>query len=819
MEDNLKDPLNEVVDYLITKVSSVNMNNPKANKGAQILRTISSFKESLPNIVQVAFDKMSSNFTREYPEQPIGLAKVTQVSTGIGEHVFTRYFNAKCSFHQSIRTGDLVLEAYVQSGFITVKRAEGFGAYNAQAPYMIEPTDRWEEIGEFKLIESKGLLVYTVDVIPEAISNIMQPKNYPLIKRWGISAPQEQKDKFNNVYIDSSFVRAANNLQQTSWKINPKVLDVLIDKIEDILPEDTPMYKDAIPKSVLKTAYEKYQKNPSSANKQAYNTIAKEWEKTLRPLQVRAKRAEIKTTLGKAKQLAEWPRFYSLVDLDYRGRVYYKEPYMNYQGNDMARGLMSFSESKLIDGEGKRALAIHTANSYNEKYDVNKIPSWVEEDYNDMLIKEGIDTISVDKFSLEDRINWFNNNWDLIENTANNSILHKCEKPVVFLACCIEWCDIADMEDAGEMPTSSIPVAIDGTCNGYQHSAALSRDNKTGNLVALQDSAVPHDLYVKVAQKIVELAPDFFVNRPMSYAEIRKLISKRATMTRAYSAGAQTIAESMYSDCVQAGADEQYNITQIDCDELAPHILKAIEHVCPGSQTTMKFLQDLAQWELGTFEYQDPDGNKISNSTISKYKKEARIANKEQRANPTVENTLVLNKINSKLSECKLVLVKGYAGDDIRWMTKSGFPVIYKVNATRQDTCKSTLRGVIGGASKQPGRINHVAKIYLDTTNRREASAGISPNYIHSQDATHMALVIDKFGINFGAVHDSFSCHASDVELLKQITQEKFVEMYSNDNPLEAVKDCVTNNNCTIEVPELGDLDIFEVIGSRNFFS
>jgi DNA-directed RNA polymerase len=369
------------------------------------------------------------------------------------------------------------------------------------------------------------------------------------------------------------------------------------------------------------------------------------------------------------------------------------------------------------------------------------------------------------------------------------------------------------------MPTSSIPVAIDGTCNGYQHSAALSRDNKTGNLVALQDSAVPHDLYVKVAQKIVELAPDFFINRPMSYAEIRKLISKRATMTRAYSAGAQTIAESMYSDCVQAGADEQYNITQIDCDELAPHILKAIEHVCPGSQTTMKFLQDLAQWELGTFEYQDPDGNKISNSTISKYKKEARIANKEQRANPTVENTLVLNKINSKLSECKLVLVKGYAGDDIRWMTKSGFPVIYKVNATRQDTCKSTLRGVIGGASKQPGRINHVAKIYLDTTNRREASAGISPNYIHSQDATHMALVIDKFGINFGAVHDSFSCHASDVELLKQITQEKFVEMYSNDNPLEAVKDCVTNNNCTIEVPELGDLDIFEVIGSRNFFS
>ena len=819
MEDNMKDPLNEVVDYLINKVSTVNMNNPKANKGAQILRTISKFKDNIPSIVQVAFDKMSSNFTREYPEQPVGLAKTTQVSVGIGEHVFTKYFNTKCSFHQAIRTGDLVLEAYVQSGFIVVKRAEGFGAYNAQAPYMIEPTSRWEEIGEFKLIESKGLLVYTVDEQPEDISNIMQPKNYPLIKRWGISAPQSQKDAFNDIFIDSPFVRAANNLQQTSWKINPKVLDVLINKITDIMPQDIPMYVNAIPKSLLKTAYEKYQKDPSISNKMSYNTIAKEWEKTLRPLQVRAKRAEIKTTLGKAKQLVEWEKFYSLVDLDYRGRVYYKEPYMNYQGNDIARGLMSFSESKPIDDNGKRALAIHTANSYNQKYDVSEIPTWVEEDYSAMLTAEGIDTISVDKFSLEDRINWFNNNWDLVESTADNSTLHKCEKTVVFLACCIEWCDIADMEDKGLIPTSSIPVAIDGTCNGYQHSAALSRDDKTGSLVALNDSSVPHDLYVKVAQKLVELAPEFFKDRPMSYAEIRKLISKRATMTRAYSAGAQTIAESMYSDCVQAGADEQYNITQIDCDALSVHILKAIEHVCPGSQTTMKFLQDLAQWELGTFEYQDITGKKVSNSTISKYKKLAREANKEQRASPTKANTMALNTINSKIADCKLVLVKGHAGEDIRWMTKSGFPVIYKVNATRQDTCKSTLRGVIGGASKQPGRINHVAKIYLETTNRREASAGISPNYIHSQDATHMALVIDEFGINFGAVHDSFSCHASDVDYLKQLTQEKFVEMYSGDNPLESVKSYITNNNCTIEVPELGDLDILSVLSSRNFFS
>jgi len=80
-------------------------------------------------------------------------------------------------------------------------------------------------------------------------------------------------------------------------------------------------------------------------------------------------------------------------------------------------------------------------------------------------------------------------------------------------------------------------------------------------------------------------------------------------------------------------------------------------------------------------------------------------------------------------------------------------------------------------------------------------------------------LVVNDFGINFGAVHDSFSCHASDIDKLKQITQENFVDMYSDDNPLEAVKRYITTNDCTIEVPELGKLEIAGVLDSRNFFS
>ena len=306
------------------------------------------------------------------------------------------------------------------------------------------------------------------------------------------------------------------------------------------------------PKSKLKEAYKKYQDNPSELNKARYNKIAKEWEKTLRPLQVRAKRAETKVTLSKAKSAAGWEQFYSLVDKDYRGRAYYKEPYLNYQGNDLARGLMKFKESKPLTIEGQQALAIHTANSFNQKYTLDELKDidWLDEDYISILKADQIDTISVDKFSLNDRIGWFNEHWELIMATAEQGIIHKkCEKPVAFLACCLEWLAISVMIEHGLEPVTNIPVAIDGTCNGYQHSAALSRDEKTGGLVALEDNVIPNDLYVKVAQKLVELAPDFFAQRNMTYAEIRKLISKRATMTRAYSAGAPTIAQAMYSDC------------------------------------------------------------------------------------------------------------------------------------------------------------------------------------------------------------------------------------------------------------------------------
>ena len=57
-----------------------------------------------------------------------------------------------------------------------------------------------------------------------------------------------------------------------------------------------------------------------------------------------------------------------------------------------------------MDNYGLFWLAVHTACSYNHSYNRDEIPEWCETDYASYLEKEGLDSISVDKMTLEDRV-------------------------------------------------------------------------------------------------------------------------------------------------------------------------------------------------------------------------------------------------------------------------------------------------------------------------------------------------------------------------------------------------------------------------------
>ena len=73
----------------------------------------------------------------------------------------------------------------------------------------------------------------------------------------------------------------------------------------------------------------------------------------------------------------------------------------------------------------------------------------------------------------------------------------------------------------------------------------------------------------------------------------------------------------------------------------------------------------------------------------------------------------------------------------------------------------------------------------------------------------------------FGAVHDSFSTHASDVDKLLRLTKTKFIEMYDVDNFYDYIENQLITNKDELDVdqPTRGSLEIREIEDSDYFFA
>ena len=106
-----------------------------------------------------------------------------------------------------------------------------------------------------------------------------------------------------------------------------------------------------------------------------------------------------------------------------------------------------------------------------------------------------------------------------------------------------------------------------------------------------------------------------------------------------------------------------------------------------------------------------------------------------------------------------------------------------------------------------------------------EQVSGVAPNFVHSLDASHMLLTICAMwedGIqNFSMIHDSYGCHASDVDDMHTHIREQFVWMYSEYDPAQELAD-ETARRCGTDVinpPPNGGLDIDKVLEAPYFFA
>ena len=688
--------------------------------------------------IQQHFTRNSMRGNKSYQ----GEANLTHLSTTVGAYILDdiKYYHDDQPpwewFKLRVMMGDLFLEAFYQTHQINIgkNKDDAFVAMEnldrslkrSRTHYIVVP-----ELWDLPIpAGSKNLLLGTTFERPKDISELMQPTERPVIKGW----TEQRRNEFMQ-YLSRDFVKSMNVLQQTPWKINIQIRDALYRNRQKILDQ--------------------------------YQHLPKKYK---------SKVIEFDLTMARST-LIEDRTFYQYTEADYRGRIYYTTPFLNFQSNDIARGQMLFANGKLMTEDGLKRLKIHIACCYNQTFSKDKLPDWLSTDYQPYLEDEGLDDISVDKMTLQDREAWTDTNIDmLMDLAAEERIELAAEKPITLLACVLELYNA--IQHDGPYYTY-LPVPVDGSNNGWQHLCAMSKDKEAGELVGVVPQEIQKDFYVQCAKNLITRMPEWFEERQMPMKHIRKGIAKRGSMTRAYSAGALKIAENMYMDCHVEGYLEKYNITKEDCQLLAKHLVKAIDEVCAGPLQTMKFLQKIAEAEIASDYAKETQQKSINWATPSGF--------------PVIYEAFIDNEFKEKaIISCSERRTK---------------PVIRKEDGTEEET--DTIR------------IQHVGKENTDKPKIRSFMSGISPNFVHSMDAAHMAQVIKEWGSDFGAIHDSFSVHACDVDELLEIIKDRFVDMYNYQNFFDVIEHMIITNQNNFNQPQpgLGALEIREVYNSDYFFA
>jgi DNA-directed RNA polymerase len=364
---------------------------------------------------------------------------------------------------------------------------------------------------------------------------------------------------------------ALNAVQSTAWRINGFILGVVEQIQSDSRERGGVKVMELEPLPM---------KPPNMEDREA----RREWKYAAKQVHDRnaahkSKVIEQSRCVLTAQGMRDYREIFFVHSLDFRGRLYPAVPYLNPQGDDLARGLLTFAHGKPLGTAGIRFLAVHGANCMAE---------W--------------GGVKLDKATIDERVNWvFNHSTEIAacaHDPFGNRMWEEAEKPLQFLAFAVEW---AGYLDAGDDFVSHLPVAQDGTCNGLQHYAAMTRDGSMAQHVNLVDGARPADIYQVVADSVEERlheachgGDDRACEWLMSGLVDRKLI-KRPVMTYPYGTNVYGITDTLRDELPSTPSAP--NLKKM-YRYLAQTIWDAMVSTVKGAHEVMLFLQETARAQL-----------------------------------------------------------------------------------------------------------------------------------------------------------------------------------------------------------------------------
>ena len=694
---------------------------------------LTAFSASMPKV----FDMTAKNVKKS------PLRHQRQYQQRVFRHVLNRYESQVKPWDQRklYLIGAQLLDLLMTStGAVVIERRSGMFSNRNKRPIVVVPTQetaRWLEKyrGMVELLRPRyqAMLVPPPEWVDVRAGGFVHPGlKVPMIKTRSAGVVAEAASRRMPAVFG-----AVNHLQRCPWRINQSVLAAYEKasaahlQIKD-MPTPRPLRVPPKPKTRSKKQLKKWKMEAAVVFRQNSTDASR--------------RVEVARVVGTASELAQHRAFFFVYQLDFRGRVYPVASRLHPQGDDLCRGLLESAIGEPLNKEGLYWLKVHAAN-----------------------------TFGIDKVSFDERVAWASENTQNMMKCAADPVTHRlwteADSPFQFLAACFA---LAAYAKDPASPCHLI-VSMDGSCNGIQHLAALSRDAEAGAQVNLTPTKKPSDIYATVAARLIknlkELNPAKskdaeMRDRWLAYG-INRTLTKRPVMVQPYG-GTREACRRYIIDTVkqrsQSDPTHPFVRTEMAAGTwLSHHMWQAIRDVVVGPRQTMEWLQG-----------------------ITKVLSSADIA--------------------------------------VRWTAPTGFPVQVSYNSCSLQRVQTKIGKTFIRAKLATEKPN--------TLDKRRQVQSVAPHLIHSLDAAAlmdtvmmMNVAYPEPGLScpFQPIHDSYGTLPNRVPTLQKVLRQCYVRMYETHDPLaefyEAAVRVLGSAEGLTPPPPKGTLDIKLVEHSPFFFA
>nr|WP_047575736.1 DNA-directed RNA polymerase [Methylobacterium sp. ZNC0032] len=560
---------------------------------------------------------------------------------------------------------------------------------------------------------------------------------------------------------------ALNALQETPWSVNKRVLEVM----EHLWSTQSDL--DFIPRDDKEDAPTRPLWLTPELTKETMtpDQLAqfRDWKKDAADVHARnikqaSRHRTFSRMLSVARKFKDHEEIYFPHNLDWRGRVYPCSLYLTPQGNDAQRGLLQFANSvPLTDEDGVLWLAVHGAGLWG-----------------------------VDKVSLEARRAWVEENEEEILAAARDPFEGRfwmeAEKPWEALAFCFDW---LGWKTEGYAFQSQLPVQMDGTCNGLQNFSAILRDEVGGAAVNLVPADKPNDIYSTVAEVVARMVEADLDNttRILITRVVRNELGKETK---------EKVEGPMVCELARGWHGHiNRKVTKRPVMTLAygARLYGFKEMVMVDTVSKWKAKGDFP-FEGSGWQAADYMGKLIWDAVGEVVKAATGCMDWLQAA----------------------ARVAASEGMPVLWTTPAGFLVQQAYHLPSEVRIKTHFENIRVRISL-PGETQKI-----DT---RKQASGISPNWVHSLDASHMQRTIERchaMGLrSFCMIHDSYGTHAGNAQVMANALREEFVRMYSEQDVLAKFREDLLEQMPVgtelTELPPKGSLDLSQVLESPFFFA